>query len=369
VDQLPDDRYASRGGRFSEIPDFWERMIRLRKGMLRFLSRWRHQDVPLQAFLERGGLRTEDRELLYDFVEGYHAALVERVSTRWVAGDPDEDNESGDHQFRLVRGNDQLIHWLRGGLDPRRVEIRLNTAASAIEWSPHNVTVRCRTGLGVEVGPFRARSAVVTLPVAVLRSGTVRFRPPIPEKERALEFLETGSVFKIVLRFRESFWDEPAFVRERFRRKGARQIPDINFLLAHDASVPTWWTALPAHIPTFTGWAGGKRAQAMLAADGPRRLDRTLDALATALAVGRKKLDDQLEAHMLHDWVSDAYSRGAYSYVGVGGSAAPKSLAKPVKGTLFFAGEATDAEQTGTVAGAIASGRRAAKQLVRAIKA
>jgi len=38
------------------------------------------------------------------------------------------------------------------------------------------------------------------------------------------------------------------------------------------------------------------------------------------------------------------------------------------EGTLFFGGEATDSEQTGTVAGAIASGRRAAHQLLRALQ-
>ncbi|MEP6993186.1 MAG: FAD-dependent oxidoreductase [Acidobacteriota bacterium] len=42
-------------------------------------------------------------------------------------------------------------------------------------------------------------------------------------------------------------------------------------------------------------------------------------------------------------------------------------MARPVAGTLFFAGEATNAEQSGTVAGAIASGRRAARQLLRAM--
>ena len=38
-----------------------------------------------------------------------------------------------------------------------------------------------------------------------------------------------------------------------------------------------------------------------------------------------------------------------------------RALAKPLANTLFFAGEATS-DQTGTVAGAIASGRRAARQ-------
>jgi monoamine oxidase len=48
----------------------------------------------------------------------------------------------------------------------------------------------------------------------------------------------------------------------------------------------------------------------------------------------------------------------------VGGLSAQRALARPCEGTLFFAGEATDAEEMGTVAGAIASGRRAARQIL-----
>jgi monoamine oxidase len=67
----------------------------------------------------------------------------------------------------------------------------------------------------------------------------------------------------------------------------------------------------------------------------------------------------------MHNWSTDPFSRGAYSYVVVGGAGASKTLSRPVEGTLFFAGEAFDAEgRNGTVEGAIACGRHAAK-LVR----
>ena len=44
---------------------------------------------------------------------------------------------------------------------------------------------------------------------------------------------------------------------------------------------------------------------------------------------------------------------------------APRMLGEPVEGTLFFAGEATDLDgQNGTVHGAMASGRRAAGEVI-----
>lgn len=67
-----------------------------------------------------------------------------------------------------------------------------------------------------------------------------------------------------------------------------------------------------------------------------------------------------------HDWQSDPFSRGAYSYAAVGGSGAAAELARPLDRTIFFAGEATSSDQTGTVAGAIESGKRAASEVLRA---
>jgi len=57
-------------------------------------------------------------------------------------------------------------------------------------------------------------------------------------------------------------------------------------------------------------------------------------------------------------------ARGAYSFCRPGGSVAARALSAPVGNTLFFAGEATDADDPGTVAGTIASGNRAARQAV-----
>jgi monoamine oxidase len=82
----------------------------------------------------------------------------------------------------------------------------------------------------------------------------------------------------------------------------------------------------------------------------------------------RRDLDDLVETWVSHDWRADPWSRAAYSYVLVGGGVAQGMLARPVQGTLFYAGEATDARQTGTVAGGIASGRRAARELIRALR-
>ncbi|HEY6052056.1 MAG TPA: FAD-dependent oxidoreductase, partial [Thermoanaerobaculia bacterium] len=93
---------------------------------------------------------------------------------------------------------------------------------------------------------------------------------------------------------------------------------------------------------------------------------RAVATIAGLLGESRRRVSGLLESWRMHDWQQDPFARGAYAYLAPGGVKARAAFARPVAGTLFFAGEATDAEEPGTVAGAIASGRRAARELLRA---
>lgn len=128
--------------------------------------------------------------------------------------------------------------------------------------------------------------------------------------------------------------------------------------------MPTWWTTAPVRAPLLTGWAGGHAADALLAEGSSALIGRALDSLAAIFGMRRRDLDRLFDSAHFHDWQADPFTRGAYSYAGVGGKNAAARLAKPVAKTLFFASEATSTDQTGTVAGAIASGKRAAKEVL-----
>jgi hypothetical protein len=65
-------------------------------------------------------------------------------------------------------------------------------------------------------------------------------------------------------------------------------------------------------------------------------IERMIDTIAHLFAVDRAMIEDLLEAWHLHDWQTDPFSRGAYSYVPVGGLDAQQFLAEPVAETLFF---------------------------------
>ena len=67
------------------------------------------------------------------------------------------------------------------------------------------------------------------------------------------------------------------------------------------------------------------------------------------------------------DWSGDPFARGAGSFLRPGATSADReALARPVADRVFFAGEATSADRPGTVAGAHASGLRAAAEVQRA---
>jgi monoamine oxidase len=126
--------------------------------------------------------------------------------------------------------------------------------------------------------------------------------------------------------------------------------------------MPTWWTLLPVHAPVITGWTGGTRAEAWRQADAAARLAGALRTLSRMLRTDETTLAAELESWHTHDWHADPFSRGAYSYVRAGGMEAQRRFGEPVEDTLYFAGEAVNAEgHAGTVHGAMATGERAAR--------
>src|SRR5262249_44275437 len=88
VDELPNKHVVAVMGRLSGNRNFWSRIVKLRRGLKKFLDKSNGHDRPVSDYLSKGRLTSQSRTLLREFVEGYHAAHPERVSSRWVAGEP-----------------------------------------------------------------------------------------------------------------------------------------------------------------------------------------------------------------------------------------------------------------------------------------
>jgi hypothetical protein len=207
-----------------------------------------------------------------------------------------------------------------------------------------------------------ARRAVITVSVGVLAqrgaASPLSFAPPLPPTtEAALRGLAMGHAVRVTLAFRTPFWEELAGGRYR----------DAAFFRCEGGAFNAFWTQLPLRGRTIVAWAGGPRATALDGVAAQERIERARDAFGTmlgALDLARSGCEDGVT----HDWSSDPFACGAYSYVTTGGTGAREVLAVPVAGTLFFAGEATAAGgQGGTVSGAFETGIRAAREVAESL--
>lgn len=375
--ELDGDLWMSAGGRLSkedeerDEEDDSERDDDM-SAILSALSDWQGEDISFQTFVgERfaGERWAAARRAANGYVEGFDAADPAQVSVRWLAQTEAADALiDGDRQFRPLTGYDHLLHWLRDGLNPERTALRLNTVVHEIRWSRGAVEVSAQSPLGTPLAMLSARSAIVTLPLGVLTAppdapGAIRFIPSLPAKSAAANGTAMGHVVKVVLRFRDIFWD--AAGEQHPSSLPLLQLPHLSFLLSDDAVMPTWWTSYPLLIPALTGWVGGPRATKLIGQPDAAIAEQAVESLARVLGLRRSELEAQLDAWHIHNWSADPFARGAYSYVRVGGFDAPSHLGKPVEGTLFFAGEATDdTGNTGTVHGALATGARAAREVI-----
>jgi monoamine oxidase len=282
-------------------------------------------------------------------------------------GSPGDDH--GERRIgRVIEGYDCVLASLAVPIDER---ILLSSAVTDIEWEPRRVSVHIRrvAGRGA-AGRIEARAVVVTVPVGVLAAdrgedGAIRFVPAIEQKQTALDLIASGTVVRVVLRCRERFWAEDAFAK----RHRVDDVDTWSFLHGREDPFPTWWTAYPSVAPVLVGWCGGPCARRIVEESPGAVIDAAIGALARHVGLPRGRIASMVEQTWMHDWEHDPYSRGAYSYQKVGGIDAPAELAKPIRGTLFFAGEASEASGgTGTVHGAIATGTRAARQVLRALR-
>ena len=152
---------------------------------------------------------------------------------------------------------------------------------------------------------------------------------------------------KIVLKFNRRFW------------------PEDMYFLHSDTFWPQFWTpgrgrGGAAHI--LTAFVSGTRA------DFLRQLEVDLVEFALGeldrIFGGRVATEDVEDAYVA-DWTTEPFVRGLYSFpLAHTEPRHREALAAPLGGKLFFAGEATDLDgHSGTVHGAIESGRRAAGEV------
>ena len=315
-------------------------------------------DQPFAEWLAAQTMRYEEANALRGFVEGFNAADARRIGIHGLgAQQRAEDASEGDRMWHVAGGYAQVAEYLRERVVELGGEIRLGAEVTRVAWRAGEVEVKIAGG---EV--HRAAKCVVTLPLGVLQRtgpGAVEFVPRPQALEQA-QRLAMGQAVRVTMIFRSRWWERScASVSDKALR-------ELSFLFTPQETPAVWWTARPEPgPPALTGWIGGPRSAALTGLDSAAVAEASCAALCRVFGISESVLRDEMVACGHHDWSSDRFAMGAYSYVPAGALDAPRRMTEPEGCTLYFAGEHTDVTaHWGTTHAALRSGLRAAAQVM-----
>ena len=279
------------------------------------------------------------RQGLRAVIEAESADLSERQSLQWMWNEIEYDgNYFGDLP---AGGYRTLVDAMATGID-----VRLGVEVDDVSVSADGVAVRA-----VDGATERGSHAVVTVPLGVLKQGSLCFDPALPaDRIAAIERLGFGHYEKVALRFDHPFWRDAG-------------LPHLMFFPHNPAESTVWVIGQDAFD------AGPTLVCFVFHSAAGRVLDTTPDEAAqwvltmVAEAIGRPCPPPTAVA--VSGWARDPYSRGAYTHIPPGAEPADLDLlGTPVNGRLLFAGEHTVSARMAYADGALTSGIREAKRLL-----
>lgn len=309
------------------------------------------QDVSLGAALDTfrpayGNATDEEQMSLFNWhlanLEYANAGLLSKLSLAfWDQDDPYD--MGGDHCF-LPGGNGRLVQALA-----ENVPILYEKTVHTIRYGSEGVQVVA----GGQV--FEGDMALCTVPLGVLKNGSIKFVPELPQRKLdGIKRMGFGLLNKVAMLFPHVFWgtdldtfghlsDDPSHRGEFFLFYSYATVaggPLLIALVAGEAA-HTFETMPPTDAVTSV-------LQILKGIFGPQGIEvpEPIQTVCTR-------------------WGADPFSFGSYSNVAVGASGDDYDiLAESVgDGRLFFAGEATTRRYPATMHGALLSGFREAANI------
>ena len=211
----------------------------------------------------------------------------------------------------------------------------------------------CRTRRRLVPPPvtLTAQAVICTIPLGVLKSGSVSFSPALPATHaNAIARLGMGTLDKLVLSFPTVFWDASVDWLQR--------IPAAPYGTPGYGQWVDW--ASMARCCGHSILVGFNSAAQALALEAQTDEAILASGMAVLRGIYRAGIPDPT-TYVVTRWAADPFARGSYSYYRLGSSPTDRTnLQAPVGGRLFFSGEHVSPAYFGTVAGAFLDGQRAA---------
>jgi monoamine oxidase len=294
----------------------------------------------VDAAAKRAELSVSDRTQLAFYlateIEDEYAAGADQLSaTTFDTGD----YADGD-QAVITNGYDALPKLLADGL-----QVIFHTPVTAITRRDDSVIVHAGNQ------SFEGPAAIVTVPLGVLKAGSIAFEPPLPEGHtRAVNALGFGVLSKSFFRFNRRTWKaDNAFYL---------------FMGTDPGAWAQWFTLSSGAGPIVVAFNAGDRGRSVESSSAA-------DVTARALPIAHQLFGDDISPVDVRttSWTTDPYARGSYSFHAPGsGLDDRRRLQEPISDRLYLAGEAVGVNNPSTVIGAVLSGRNAANQLMHRVK-
>ena len=288
---------------------------------------WTDADAETRRFLRHYIIDTYEQEYAVDRAEA--SAWNIHAAREYVGED-----------VLFPVGIDQLTTYLARGLP-----LRLGQTVTALAPTGDGVRVTLADGSTLEPG-----HVVVTLPLGVLKSGSVALGEPLaPARQAAINGLGMGLLNKCWLRFD--------------RIAGDADVDWIEWLSPRDGHWSQWVSlgrALAA--PVLLACHAGSQARTIEALGDAATVNGAHDALK---AVFGTAFPAPVAAQITR-WSQDPFARGSCSYHAPGTSPdSRRALAgADWDGRLVFAGEAAEPQSSGAAHGAYLSGGTAARPIM-----
>jgi monoamine oxidase len=247
----------------------------------------------------------------------------------------------GAQQDRMVGGSHVLPQRLAERLD----RIRLNSPVRRITHTADGTTVETDTGR------IAARRVIVA--VAPALAARIDYEPALPAgRDQLTQRMPQGSVIKVHAVYDSPWWRTDGL-------SGQTGSPDLPVSITFDNTPPG---GAPGII---TGFVEGARAVEFGALDDGERRRIAIDCLVRYFGPRAANPQEFLEL----DWSKEVWTRGCYGAHMPPGVLTQfgRYLRQPV-GPLHWAGTETSPEWTGYMEGAVASGERAASEVLEKLR-
>lgn len=290
-------------------------------------------DISLAEYFRKFG---KDEEAVFykirEIASGTESADPEKLSVRAIAHEH-HFASSGEHNYRIVEGYDQIVRGYAQGL-----MVRLAHAVTRVRWKREEIEIECANG-----AHFKARRLVCTIPIGVMKKCPPEFLPRLPDAfEESVRAIGFGNASKL------TYWIDGA-------------LPDFE-LLTTPGAVGYFWQRPFGEETVIVGFAGGPLADAFNGRSEKESLAIGLEDLASGLGSAVK----HLVVHARHfTWADDPWAYGSYSYPTVDMEDTRDVLQTPIEDTLFYCGEATNTRgHPGVAHGALEEGKRVAREII-----